>query len=401
MTNIENILYPEESFRAYKDKLLDKYAEDYGEEYTSLISDRMDNTLYIFESNPVDTLAFALNHESEINNELFLEKLEEEYYEYQKAKRKITNKLKKKYYNYLATYFNISNFPIREDIINLDISSFNFENESKLKSDDTAIEIKDKIRKRREKYLLDCEELNIEPLCDNINIHILEQLSKRLEQERTNYLITKTAYGKRIIKKFKKYNPSISINDIIEIMSQKEVGVANFILNSNYKATASIVYYPIMRNVHHKSLDRMFFHENRHIIEAGIDNVGINLHLGNKYQILNEIRTEKHAIEDADYFKDNVLWSNEEMPQNSYNGYEELFPFTYSFFDDNKHVLDEIAISGDIERLEREFGEKDLNDYDYFLRDLSGILSKNHYKYYPIEKEEEAKVLVNKLHRQK
>ena len=148
-----------------------------------------------------------------------------------------------------------------------------------------------------------------------------------------------------------------------------------------------------------KSLDRMFLHENRHIIEAGIDHVGINTHLGNKYQMLNEIRTEKHAIEDSEYFKNKVLWSNEEMPEHSYNGYEELFPYTHNFYEDNKDILDDIAINGKIDELEELYGEDSLNRYDYFLKDLSDLLSINHYKYKSIEKEEEAKKLVYNLNR--
>ena len=64
MTNIENILYPDEALDEYKKKLLEVYLEDYGEEYKDIIIKRMNNTLYLFDSNPKDTLRFILNNDS-------------------------------------------------------------------------------------------------------------------------------------------------------------------------------------------------------------------------------------------------------------------------------------------------------------------------------------------------
>lgn len=399
MTNIENILNPEISFLDYKNNLIEKYIEDYGEEYKDTIIDRMNKTLYLFDSNPKDKLLFILNNEKSIDDKYLVE-VEKEYNNYQRIKRKIHNSMIKKYYNYLSVFFNVSNSYINEDILNLDIDSFSLENQAKLSNSEINEKIKDKIIKRQIRYLAACKENNVEPLTDGIKIHLIERERDRLKRNEIKHILLKTSWGKKILKKFRDYNPKIELSDIVKIMRQEEVGAADFLLDESYEETSRILYYPIMRNIKYKSLDRMFFHENRHIIEAGKDHVGINTHLGNKYQMLNEIRTEKHAIEDSKHFINNVLWSNEEMPEHSYNGYEELFPYTYNFYDDNKDLLDELSFSGKIEELENIYGEDNLIRYDYFLKDLSDLLSKNHYKYKSIEKEEEAKKLVYNLNRQ-
>ena len=399
MTNIDNILNPEESFKSYQDILIDKYLEDYGEEFEKIIRSRIDRTLYLFDSNPIDTLKFLLDNEDKIHDNNYFAEVEKNYYNYQKLKRRITQKLEKDYYGRLSHFFNISSYPIREDILKLDYQSYNLENTALLKNDSVNDDIKNKIIRRQNKYLEACKEAHVEPLTNPVYINILEKDKEIIEKQKMKYLLSHSTWGKRIIRKFREHDKRIDIDDIVNIMLQKEVGAANFRLDNNFKATTSIVYYPIMKNTRLKSLDRMFFHENRHVVEAGRDSVGLNTHLGNKYQLINEIRTEKHAIEDANELKKKVLWSNDQMPENSYNAYEQLFPYTFTFYEDNRSLLDDIAISGDIGFLEDYYGKEELESYEQFLKESLKVLADNHYKYQSTEKEEEEFKLVNNLNR--
>ena len=400
MTNIDNILYPEEALDDYKRKLLEVYIEDYGEEYKDVIKERMDNTLYLFDSNPKDTLRFILNNDS-IRDLDYVEQAENSYFNYKKALKKINKKLNRDYYGKLAYYFNINPIFIREDIMNLDYSSYNLSNMSKLADDNIDEKIKEEIIKRQEDYIDACHKAKVEPLIDTVRINSLERIKDLNEVKRMRYLVKHTIWGSEMVRKFKSYDREITLEEMVEILLQKEVGAANFKLDDNYKARTSIVYYPIMKNAHLKCLDRMFFHENRHVIEAGKDNVGINLHHGNKYQLINEIRTEKHAIEDAQELKKSILWSNDELPSYAYNGYEKLFPYTYSFFEDNKEILDDVAMYGDVDFLEDYYGKINLENYERFLQETSQVLANNRYNYKSREKEEEAYQLVRSLNRNK
>jgi len=400
MTNIENILYPDEALDEYKKKLLEVYLEDYGEEYKDIIIKRMNNTLYLFDSNPKDTLRFILNNDS-IKDINYVDQAEINYYNYKKALNRINKRLNKDYYSRLANYFNIDTYHLREDIMNLDYSSFNLSNMAKLNDESVSKDIKEDIIKRQEQYIDACHEAKVEPLVGMPQINILERAKALNDIKRMKYLVKHTNWGKQMCKKFKEYDSEMTIDDIVGILLQKEVGAANFRLDDNYKAKSSIVYYPIMKNANLKCLDRMFFHENRHVVEAGKENVGINLHHGNKYQLINEIRTEKHAISDADTLKKNVLWSNDEMPSYAYNGYEKLFPYTYNFFEENKEILDDIAMYGDVDFLEDYYGKINLENYERFLQEISQLQAANKYKYKSREKEEEAYQLVHSLNRNK
>ena len=401
MTNIDNILYPEEAFKDYKHNLLDIYCEDYGEENKKNIEARMNNTLYLFDTNPVDTLKFLLDNEDSIHDRTYFINAEKDYINYQRVKRKISRINNKKYYELLAHFFHINPYPIRKEVLDLDISAFNYENVNAILNDKVNAKVKKKLISRQKKYLNACKELGLEPLIDSTHISMLEERKEQYDRQLMSYLLSHTHWGRRILNKFKNHDKRFELENIITIMLQKEVGAANFRLDDNRRATTSIVYYPIMNNIHFKSIDRMFFHENRHIVEATKRCVGLNTHIGNNYQLINEIRTEKHAIEDAERLSDNVLWSNDKMPENTYNSYEEMFPYTYNFFDDNKRLLDSLAISGNTELFEDLFGKDDLIKYEAFLKDLLKTLSTNHFKYESKEKEEEAKQLVISLNRNK
>ena len=103
--NFESILNPSESFNEFKKYLIELYLEDYGEEYQGIIEKRINDTYYLFDSNPVDTYNFYKN------NKLFcgfrrMGRIEREYVNYKAVKDKIDKRLTAKYKDAISSFYN-------------------------------------------------------------------------------------------------------------------------------------------------------------------------------------------------------------------------------------------------------------------------------------------------------
>ena len=59
-----------------------------------------------------------------------------------------------------------------------------------------------------------------------------------------------------------------------------------------------ICYFPIMKNYGVGSVDKIFFHENRHVAESGINISGFSPACNGDYMLINELRTQENAIRD-------------------------------------------------------------------------------------------------------
>ena len=95
---------------------------------------------------------------------------------------------------------------------------------------------------------------------------------------------------------------------------------------------------------------------------------GISTFYKRKYDTLNEIRTEKNAIIDENRLNKTIFSSNKRYTNSLY---ERLFKYTDNFFEDNKYILDEIALRGDIELLEKLYDKNELKLFDYYLFKIS------------------------------
>ena len=127
-TSVESFLCPKEVLDENQNLLIDRYVEDYGNEYRDLIRKRMDNTLYLFDSNPIVTMEFIQQFGGIISSSQMI-LFEKEYRNYKKVFSVIHERIKKQYYQKLASYFSISSHPIKEEILSLDIESFSLENQ--------------------------------------------------------------------------------------------------------------------------------------------------------------------------------------------------------------------------------------------------------------------------------
>lgn len=390
--SVEEFIYPNEILREKLPYLEELYSEDYGEDYVFIIRDRMKSTLYVFDSDPVVTMNFVRNKGNDISDGDFLKRVEKEYKNYIRVKDIIHAKQKRKYYSKLASYFSLLPYPVREDILALDIEAYSYSNVYKVKSLND-----EKAKERQEEYCRQCSKLGVRPITNSAFIHMILSEKEHLDLQEKKLLLKNTRWGRRIIKVMKKYYPKISLDDIVSLMGKDYVAYTAYLLGEDGISNARIMYYPLLKNLNLKDLDGIFYHENRHIIESTSIASGLHAHRGNYYRLLNEIRTEKNAILDKEWFNKDFLWSTDEVPIHYYNLYVQLFPYVATFFEDNREFLNGCAIKSDFSSLENRFGVKNLMEFEQLLVELAKELKKSHINGIDDEKREKGNTLIKKM----
>ena len=368
---IESIIHANLALLDYREKLYSLYVESYGEEYSSIIRDRMKNTLYLFDSNPIDTMNFLINNS--ITDSKVFSFYEREYFDYVYWKNKIDKKYQKRYYQLLSRYFHYRTSDW-ESLLSLEYSSYNFENIAILHQLDSSEEAKNSILKRQRKYLEDCKALGITPITDSVSIHMIEENKRAFDQKKNIELLQRTKWGKRMIERIRKYY-KLSIPEIHSILNCNSVAATNHIYHDNI--SLSILYFPIIKNIPNGCLDRIFFHENRHVIESSVNHCGLHYYSFKNLSLMNELHTEDNAIHDSLRCYNDPLWSRDSLTNGCTNVYERLLGCTDDFFEENRDFFNQCAICGDYHLLEEKFTGDGLLDYEHFLEGVRNYYSKN------------------------
>lgn len=392
--SVEEFIYPNELLREKIPFLLDYYGEDYGEEYTSIMKNRIDNTLYLFDSNPIEMMDFVVRNGDKIDDSILLKRIECEYKNYKRIYSLVHSRLMKKYYSLLATYYSLSGFSMKEELLSLDMESYSYYSISKSRMSE---EEKNKLRERQEKYRDNCSRVGVKPITNPAFVQILIDEKMRMKEKEFLILLKTTKWGKRIIRTFKKYCPTISISEISKVMRDDSVALTSYLLDKNGRAESWILYFPIVHSIYLQSLDLIFFHENRHVVESSLLSSGLNSHYGGTYRLINEIRTEKNAIIDSSKLPNDFLWSSDDIIDSKRNSYQELFPYVASFFEDYRDELNRFAVTGDIASFEEKFGKEELKELEMFLGDIYSLIKDSNLSYKSLEKKEEGAQLVKKI----
>ena len=177
---MENVLNPNKALEEYKSYLLTMYVKDYGEKYYDLIKNRMDNTIYLFDANPLENMKFLEeNGEDIFPNIKKIRTYLKEYKNFIKIKNALENKYYEDYYLILSNSFSYySKFGI-EDFINIDLDSYSSTNIMLLNDKYTSDSIKKDILKRQQEYMRICRVYGIEPITNSVFIDSI--ISKRAE----------------------------------------------------------------------------------------------------------------------------------------------------------------------------------------------------------------------------
>lgn len=394
---MENILNPNKALEEYKNYLLAMYAKDYGKKYYDLIKNRMDNTIYLFEANPLENMKFLEENGADVfPNIKKIRTYLKEYKNFIKIKNTLENKYFEDYYLILSNAFSYYSKLGIEDFINIDLDSYSSTNIMLLNDEYTSCSIKKDILKRQQEYMRVCRVYGIEPITNSIFIDSIINKRNNLLRKKDTLLISKTRWGRRI-KSIVNHNTKfkVSDDDIADVIfSRENCAMTSAFTNKN--GNIRICYVPLTKIYKLKGLDRVFFHENRHVVECSSTNSGIDTYDDDKYSMLNEIRTEKNAIRDSDFLKSIPLFSNCDFPSKCDCTYSTAFPYTMNFFEDNCDILNDLSINNDIVSLESIYGANNLKLFNDYL-DSIVYNSVNGEEFSDIESFEKGKRLVRNL----
>ena len=365
--NYYNINNPHKALERIINNLVSIYISDYGNEYEEIIKEKINNTIFIFDSNPIETKNFIGKNLDKIKDNRKLLKTEIEYLDYIKEKKKIEKEIKTVFLNYIKKYTYIDINIDKDKVYNLDFDSYSLENNIKLERDNTQLEEKEKILKRRKEYKLDYLEISMRPLTDWQQIEKIIKYKNSLELYKKIELIKRTKWGHRIKREILRNNKTeLSDLQLANILFDDDNNATTSIIIDNDNNKKTICYMPLIHNVEKSSLDKILLHELRHVIETNDESIGISRISNQQYDTLNEIRTDKNALKDKLRLNNQTIFSDKK----SNSLYEALFAYTGDFFEEHKNVLDYIAISGKIELLEKLFNHDELILYDYYLHDI-------------------------------
>ena len=348
--NIENIIKPYKAFNENKQNLISNLVIDYDTKLKDKISERINNAVFIFDSKPMDTKKFVADNLNKIKDNRIILRSEIEYRDYIREEKKIQKQMEKLFANYIKEYVYIDSITNLEKLYNLDFEAYSFENNALLARQDTNERIKKDIEKRRNEFKINCIEIPCELSFDPETIEKIIRHKRSIEIFKKVELINNTRWGKRIKRQIKNnFNFNITSLQLAYILFEKECASTDIIKDENGN-NKTICYIPLIENINSSSLDRILFHELRHVSEMTDTTSGISTFYKRKYDTLNEIRTEKNAIIDENRLNKTIFSSNKRYTNSLY---ERLFKYTDNFFEDNKYILDEIALRGDIELLEK------------------------------------------------
>ena len=371
---LENIIKPYKVFEENKQRLIQNIELDYDKNDKRLVGERINNAIYILDSNPIDTKEYISNNANSIKDNRLLLRTEIEYLDYIIEEKRINKNVSNLFANYIKEYALIDSLTDNELLFNLDFEAFSLENNALLDKVDVNQSIKEDIINRRKEFKIKCFEAGTEITINFDNIEKIIRHKKALELYKKIELIKSTRWGRRIKKQIKKmYNYNIPNINLAHILLDNSVSANTSIIKDENNELKTVCYVPLISNINNSSLDRILMHELRHVSEINEKSVGISTFFKKKYDTLNEIRTEKNAIYDLSRMN-KTLYSTK---NNNNSLYERLFRYTNNFFDDNKFILDKLSINGDIDKLEELFDKNELRLFDYYLYKISESLLKN------------------------
>lgn len=252
--NFKNILYPEKALMSFKEQLLSLYQKDYGKRFYSDLSKKLNDTIFVTDALPEDTRKFMLKHRKNIPKIYYL-RMELEYYDYQRRKEKINKRLKKQFKRITASKV------LLEEELDLLWDSYESKSDNEITS------------------------------CFNKSI---VEIRNELQNQCKVQLLKTTIWGKRMIRKYS----SLNIEELIECLYERTLPASTGVFIRENNQVQVICHLPIMREHENVSIDRMILHELRHVVETYENRSGLHVFKDDKYQLLNEIRTEWNALRD-------------------------------------------------------------------------------------------------------
>ncbi len=373
---IEQVIYGQEILKDMSKTLISYYTSQYGKKKKELIEHRINHTFYLMSSTPDLVYEELKDFNNHFKSQIQYDNMITEYLDYIKInkeleKMKIMNirRLLCKEYGISEAVLNKKDIPIEE----LSLSSYSSDVINILNSPYTLDDMKNQIHKSQQKYFTQCNNLGCKPITDT---HIIDSILDKMKVIETEYqisLLKKTLWGQRLFRYFTKNNgisendlKQANLEDLLYRMLQQDIFLQNgqmqcvhfYIEQNNIETINNWIISPILEN---KGLDlnHNFYHEIRHAIENG----------GIDYNVINELRTDKHAYEDKHILPQ--LFDNNGECQSVYL---QLLPLSGNLFNTFESFFDEIAINNDTDKLESIVSKDTLTEYNNMLNNILSLM---------------------------
>ena len=357
------VLFPMEVLQEKTELLYKYYKEQYKNKFSSLIKDRMNNIVYLFDSSPVVTYNFLLSNTNIAVNEEYLSLLKEENDDYKSLNQKLSKQIIDSTILLFCIYHNISSIKGYdvEEILNLIVLMCN----------------------DRKSYIERASDLGIRPIEDEKKREQFLTLNKQLLCSKDAKLVIESKWGQNIRKRLS--NEGLFFDDVTfaSLLSYTENGFCRAFEVKNGKINPQVIItIPILkRYCEGMNVDLIFLHEFRHAIEiSGVDRIGLYDKSG-IFNCFNEVRTEGCAIND-DKNIDAIFSKRTLKIWRDFHGM--LYYHNSAFFNKYNDILNDLAIENDIENMYKIFGKKDILEYDNILNSIYNEMEAKYQDWYEV-----------------
>ena len=347
--NYNSFLFPEYVVLAIKNRMLHKYIDDYGKENKTSIKKRLDDAVFLFDSNPVETMEFVIANYNNVDNQDFFLRSYVEYADYTSLNDKYNNKMSKLLEKYLKDNFERDALKKNIDVFDLDFDSYSSKSIEILNGNDDSK--KEAILERQNKYKVDCLEIGFEPIINCDDIDDIVAFKEALKYYKKEKLIKNSRWGKRIKKELKHNYSFVPMDiDLVDMLYDRSTPAATYVIKGEDGVPRTVLCMPLMSIYKYGDLDRVFYHELRHVVESSDKNSGLYNYESGRYEFINEIRTEMHALDDCELMNDFTVFGRSQKGKIS--AYEKIIPEYYDFFYNYRELFDKFALFGNIDSLE-------------------------------------------------
>lgn len=375
MINLINI---NDNFNKNKKFIVDILINYYGQEYSNVIKERLENVFFDFSSTPEEEYKFLKSHTNQINdlNKLLIKI---RYKQYEKIKSESQKSNFKALAEYVVNKLSISNF----DNINIEsetflslftdknfnsgyIDAFSSKSINLLNDLSLADSIKESIINDQKEFrrIIDSLGIRLENLSTD-NVDKLIEYRKKLQTIYKSNVAQKSRFGKNMFKEIrKKFDVELTPENLSAIAFLENAWSGSIsVENENNIAYHQIIKIPLLHliNLGIKGLDVDIIHEIIHKIETNGNCVGISIHDDeNTNDIVNEIRTQIIAIQITKELHQLGIFIYDNPNNYKIEGestYEVLFPLTKEFFCRYEELFSNCAINNTPHILYEYFGE--------------------------------------------
>ena len=341
--NYKNILSPEKGISTILEQMIPKYSEEYGSSFRSVIEKHFLECVFIFDSLPEEKIRFFQKSFGNIPIKAYSDCFFE-YIDYLNAEKKIDQDIWDEFSD--SVFGTVSSS--KKELFSLDFDSFSLDSIMFSKDSERSQSIKE----RQDAYWSKCLELDVFPIMNWQEIDRILALRKQLLKQKQIKLLQSTIWGKRMMEKLHQKGFQVSEETAAMILFDRSVAASTNVVLDDLGNPKIVCFVPFFSGSNVLYLDRILFHEFRHIAEMHLKGTGLVSFADPKYDLLNEIRCDYHALRDYQSFS-NAVFSR----SSSKSAYERYFPEYESFLKEHEAILDFLAMHDDVS-LEEIFGEE-------------------------------------------